>query len=740
MSIIGSVLLSITAFALTAPQSPDQKKQAATPGATAPASPTAQNTAHQKDVVRIGVTLVQVDAIVTDKQGRQVTDLTADDFEIFEDGKRQLITNFSYFVTESAEAPPARPLKPAVKDAPPVAYVPLKPTQVRRSIAIVVDDEIMPFAAIDASRQSLHKFVDEQMQPGDLVAILRTNGSIGALQRFTADKQVLHEAIKHIRWNTRGQIEVFEPVTPVSAELDSITRKKDDNRDEDASVKSGPIKESRDALARLHDQRIDWHLLDTLNSVVRGMQELPGRKSVILFSPGFTMRNMSGLRSRKLQLVIERLNRAAISIYPIDSRGLVAPMVTAQEDMQASDFRRRDELVTGRSRSIFEEQGGLAHMAHETGGLTFFNLNNLSAGVRQALDDQNGYYLIGYVPEKASFMRAAGKLPEFRKIELKVKRAGLRMRSRSGYLGAANEELEPASLTSEAKLIQAVLSPFNAGDVRLRLTPLFGLDANQQAVARALLHIDVRDLSFSEEADGSHRTTLEVAAFAFGENGGVEDQVIRTYLLQVPKEAFGPALQQGFVCIVDMPVKKAGLIQIHAAVRDKTSGHLGSANEVIIVPDLKKKRLAISGIALSGKDWAGDNKPKAADSDASLHEQSSPVVATKANAAVRQFQAGSQMYYSFEVYNARLDDVSQRPRLTRQLRILRDGEVVLASPPSPLNLREQADGKLITVTGSLTLTKAVKPGQYVLQLLIEDELAARDRRTATQSMDFEVVN
>lgn len=737
-SIICSVILCITAFSFVAAQSSDQEREASHQRTLAPKSPLTQKAPHQEDVVKIGVTLVQVDAIVTDKQGRQVIDLSTDDFEIFEDGKRQLITNFSYFATASAEAPPATPRKPAVRDAPSAPSVPLKPTQVRRSIAIVVDDA-MAFASLDATREALRKFVDDQMQPGDLVSIVRTAGGMGALQRFTADKQVLHAAINHIRWIAGDNIDVFEPITPTSAALASMTRRKRDDKAEDYGVKSGPIQENRDALARLVDQQTELPLFHTLTSVMRGMQELPGRKSVMLFSPGFDMWAIGPSLRNQLQLLIERLNRAAVSIYAIDPRGLVVTMITAQEDMQASDFLRRDAEVNARSRTIFVEQGGLEHMAHETGGLTFFNRNNLSAGVRQALDDQNGYYLIGYVPEKASFARAAGKLPEFRKITVQVKRPGLRVRSRSGYLGAANEEIEPPPLTSSQQLIRSVLSPFNAGDVHLRMTPLFGLDTNQQAVARALLHIDVRDLSFSEEGDGSRRTTLEVAAFAFGVKGAVEDQVIRIYTLQVPQEAFAAALQQGFVCMIDMPMTRAGVIQMHTAVRDKTSGHLGSASEVIIVPDLKKKGLALSGIALSGRDWAGGDRPKTADAG-SLPEQASPVVASKANAAVRQFHAGSQMYYSLEVYNARLDDASHRPRLTRRLRIWRDGEVVLETPATPLNLGEQADWKLIAVTGSLTLTKAVKPGQYVIQLLIDDELATSDRRTATQSMDFEVVN
>ncbi|MFL6213026.1 MAG: VWA domain-containing protein [Blastocatellia bacterium] len=735
------LIFSVTFLALAAPQSSDQKSRSAAQNTAKPQSQAAQNPARQDDVVKIGVTLVQIDAIVTDKQGRQVTDLNKDDFEIYEDGKRQLVTNFSYFKTESAEAPPVSPPQPTIKGAPRPPSAPaiaLKPEQVRRSIAIVIDDA-MSFSEVDASRQALRKFVDEQMQPGDLVAILRTQGSMGALQRFTSDKRVLHAAVNHIRWMPSNHIDVFDPITPTSEAQEAMGRKREGNKTEDYNGQSGPIRESRDALALLRARMTDvhWPLFQTLASVARGMQVMPGRKSVILFSPGFSMKGLGLPWVDQLQLLIERLNRTAISVYPIDSRGLVVPTISAEEDMSASDFMRRDDIVTGRLRGVFEYQGGLEYLAHETGGLPFFNRNKLSDGVRQALGDQNGYYLLGYVPQESSFKRGAGKLPEFRKITVKVKRDGLRVRSRSGYLGATNEEIAPAPLASSQSLIRAVLSPFNAGDVRLRMTPLFGLDANQQSVARALLHIDVRDLSFSEEADGSRRTTLEVAAFTFNEKGNIDDNIIRTYTLQVPKDAFEAALQQGFVCMIDLPVKKAGGVQMHTAVRDKTSGRLGSASEVILIPDVKRG-LALSGIALSGTNKAEGEQSKAADGAAA--EQANSVIASKANAAVRQFQAGSQMHYELEVYNASLDAASHRPRLTRRLRIWRDGAMVMETPASLLDLGQQPDWKVIAITGSLTLTQGVKPGQYAIEVLIEDELAAPRRRTVTQVMDFEVIN
>src|SRR5438270_87781 len=101
-----------------------------------------------------------------------------------------------------AFAPPPRP---ADKTAPPVPPARLRPGQVRRTVALVVDDLGTSFESLAYVRQALKKFVDQQMQPGDLVAIMRTSAGMGALQQFTNDKRLLYRAIEHVRWYPQGR-------------------------------------------------------------------------------------------------------------------------------------------------------------------------------------------------------------------------------------------------------------------------------------------------------------------------------------------------------------------------------------------------------------------------------------------------------------------------------------------------------------------------------------------------------
>src|SRR6266550_7424792 len=132
------------------------------------------------DVVKITTTLIQVDATVLDNKGQIVTGLTADDFEIYENHKRQQITNFSFVELAPGNPTESVTLKPG-KDSIPIPPLPvrLRPGDVGRTIALVVDDLSLSFYSVDKVRTTLKKFVDRQMQPGDLVAIIRTSSGAG---------------------------------------------------------------------------------------------------------------------------------------------------------------------------------------------------------------------------------------------------------------------------------------------------------------------------------------------------------------------------------------------------------------------------------------------------------------------------------------------------------------------------------------------------------------------------------
>lgn len=167
------------------------------------------------DVVKISTSIIRIDVTVSDSKGKSIPDLRQDEFEVYENGIKRKITGITY-VSSGVRQPALKPV-PTEKDAIAPPAIPLKNDQIRRTFALVVDDLTLSFESAYQTRRALKKFVDEQMQDGDLVAIIRTGAGIGALQQFTSDKRILYAAIEKVKWNALGNggVSAFAPLQSV---------------------------------------------------------------------------------------------------------------------------------------------------------------------------------------------------------------------------------------------------------------------------------------------------------------------------------------------------------------------------------------------------------------------------------------------------------------------------------------------------------------------------------------------
>jgi VWFA-related protein len=715
--ILGPTALS--GFAQQATPTPqDQEKQT-----KSPAAPQEQTLPSDEDVVKITTNLVQVDAVITDKKGMPVTDLRADEVQIFEDGHQQKVTHFSFVAPEVPLAPPLVAAAPD-KNAPPLPPSKLHPEDVRRTIALVVDDLGLSFESTNYVRNALKKFVDQQMQPGDLVAIIRTSGGIGALQQFTADKRQLYAAIERVKWylNGRSSIGAFAPMQDTSQQNE---RQQAFNEDFD----------------QFREDAFAVGTLGAVGYVVKGMHELPGRKSILLISDGVRIysrgdpdRNYRALMA--LRRLIDQANRATVVIYTMNAKGLQTLSLTAADATGEMTNNQIEKQLSDRRTAAFESQEGLDYLASQTGGLAIRNTNDLSGGIRRVVEDQKSYYLIGYRPDDSTFDAKTGRRT-FHKLTLKVLRPGkLNVRMRNGFYGVADDALVAKATTPRQQIINALTSPFGAAGVRLRLTTLFANDAKTGSYMRSLLHVNASDLTFADLPDGSHKADFDVVALTFGDNGNIIDQVGRTYTMRVSGDSYQRVRRDGFVYFLTVPIKKAGAYQLRAALRDHTSEHVGSASQFIEVPDIKKNRLVASGILLTTED---PKQPTAANKPP---EDQSAEASEKSNAnsaARRQFARGEILDYSFELYNARLEKATGQPHLSTQMRLFRDAQQVFAGKELVLTTTSQRDLKRIIVGGAIRLGADMMPGEYVLQITATDPLADEKHRVTTQWIDFEIV-
>ena len=302
-----------------------QQRPTTEPPKPATAQPQNPPEAESQDVVKITTNLVQVDAVVT-KDGKQITDLKGEDFQLFEDGKPQTITEFSY-ISNVPTAPANVAATPPAKDktAAPVIPPAVRPHDVRRTIALVIDDLGMSVQSISLARSQARKLINEQLQPNDLVAIIHTSGEVGALQQFTTDRRVLYNAIDRLRWYpcSRAGVHVFAPVgsPTVPWELPCGS--------------SQNIKQT----------------LQALRFIVEGMRDLPGRKSLVLLSDQLPVEtqepatvtltpgdgDLADDRTNylgQLKKVAELAIRASVVIYAVDTRGLAYTGITAADDFK----------------------------------------------------------------------------------------------------------------------------------------------------------------------------------------------------------------------------------------------------------------------------------------------------------------------------------------------------------------------------------------------------------------------
>jgi VWFA-related protein len=724
------------------------------PGTIAPVRAQQQQQPAPDDVVRITTNLVQLDAVVTDKSGNQIKDLSASDFEVFQDGKPQKIVSVVYFNTEVPERTrlqTAEAKRSAEKGQPPAPSSRVDSANAARILTFVIDDGNCAASQLGmkASREALEKFINEQMLPNDLVAIYQTRGGSSVLQQYTSDKAQLLRVARKIRWyppqglcSNEATGDFFDRARPttfmkpggavsnIDSESDRRSRTQIENRTRENQVVG---------------------TLGVLSYITRGLQRVAGRKTVFLLSDGIPMMSVDpdtkGPESNPTVMMtpsntqgiirdlIDAANRASVVINTIDVRGVRIPgIITAQDSFTnlsgptgnihatAGTTAARDALVTN-------SQSGMYYLADETGGRFFDDMNNLEVAVRRVLNLEKGYYLIGYQPEAETF-----KGKKFNKIEIKVRRPELNVRARSGFVGVTDEELRPKKRTGDSELYEAIAAPLPKAGLKLKLTAFFGNTASEGSFIRTLLHLDGNQISFVDEPNGLKKGVFDVVAVTLNEKNEVIEEFNRTHTIRFSEANLEDINRNGLIYSADVPVTQSGFYNFRVAIRDASSRLLGSAGQQIEVPDLKKKNLRVGSLAV-GEVTIQNGKPVRSVIEPS-QGRFSPV-SSLSEPAIRKFRPGSILAYSYRIYNAALEKSSQQPNLSIQVRLYRDGEVVTDYPAQVIQLEPQTDLGRLSDYGYMRLVPAMPPGDYALQLVIKD---LNDKRTTSEWIDFEVVN
>jgi len=402
-----------------------------TPPAGGQGAAQGQDPQQRPPVFRAGVNAVRVDVIVTDKDGNPVTDLTAADFEVQEDGKPQEIDLFRLVNSDGNAGPGSEPPRPirseydqeseAARDDVRLFVIFLDDYHVRRGNAMRI-------------REPLIQFVKTQLGPLDMVAVMNPLMSVQQLT-FTRDLESVVSGLRAFEgrkydYRPRNLFEEQYANYPAQA-VETVRNQVTMTALRGLSVKLGSLREGRKAVILVSEG---------FSSLLPPQMRDPNAQMPGMYNPAAGNPNAGSSltedRARfrsdaemysDLRVVFDTANRHNTAIYTIDPRGLA----TNEFDI--------NENVGGRLDQDFLKatQDTLAVLALNTDGRAIINRNDLEKGLRQVVRDTSAYYLVGY----SSPSPADGK---FHEIKVRLKRPGLQVRSRKGYWAPTAEEAAKA--------------------------------------------------------------------------------------------------------------------------------------------------------------------------------------------------------------------------------------------------------------------------------------------------------
>jgi VWFA-related protein len=374
-------------------------------------------------VVRLGVDLVQLDAVVTDKNGHQVTDLTPAEFEVREDGKLQTVSHVRYVVADPRATSAGSPAADAA--------------DVRRVITIVVDDLGLSFEAMSHIRDGLRKLVQERVGPHDRVAVITTGKPEGLRRRLTNDPSELTAAVDALRydpWNRAGA---------TSADTKFLRSARGLLPSEDGvGSSSGPT------MGEARSQYLGGKSLAALEDVIVEMRGLPGRKSLLFFSDRLSLQGSGSppwidpALEDGVQRVTDAASRAAVVIYGIGSSAGVHPGLETADQPGQGSARLADARRNGLQRR-YSDFDGVGRLADATGGFLFYGGQHIDSVLDVIMEDLRGYYLVAYTPGDDAFRPNKKGQREFNKVDVRVVRRGVKVRSRAGFYGVTDQETMP---------------------------------------------------------------------------------------------------------------------------------------------------------------------------------------------------------------------------------------------------------------------------------------------------------
>ena len=654
---------------------------------------------------RVEVNYVEVDAVVTDSQGNAVTDLTLEDFEVHEDGRPQKVTTFS-----TVNLPIERPERPLFADAPIEPDVQINTATEGRIYTIVLDDLHVRFTNTPRVRRALREFIEQRFGTNDLAAVVYTSGRTTAGQEFTNNARLLLEAIDRFSGrNLRSEaLEINDALNNrLPSEFSSTpTGSGARNPGNLSGLPTDPLEFERAQNART--------TLSALRQLAEFMEGIRGRRKTILFvSEGISYdvldvfsNTSAGIVQQQASDAVAAATRGNVAIYAIDPRGLTAFEETIEVGGTPIDITPSQFSVTGAlQNSLMVSQQGLRMLADETGGFAAVNRNDLSEAFARIVRENSAYYVLGYYPSND---RRDGR---FRRLEVRVKRPGVQVRARRGYVAPRGRApaAKPAVTAADGGRMSpaattALNSPIPIAGIPLTLFAAAYKGTPPNASVALVLEMRVDDLKF-EERNGTFNNRIEVVFTSLDQTGMIRPGSRHVVTLELKPETLAMTRQRGLRVLSDIALPP-GRYQLRAAAADQGGERSGSVLYDLEVPDFRKTGLTMSGVSLTAA--SGNSMPTVRPKDPLKDFLAGPPL------AIREFERADTLAFFAEFYENAPGASTHVVELSTTVRAT-DGRVVFQSR------EERSSADLQGASGGYGYShqiplRDIAPGIYVIRV------------------------
>jgi VWFA-related protein len=558
--------------------------------------------------LNINSNLVILRIVVRDADGKPVEGLQKEDFQVLDRGKEQAITQFevetavplpSTSTTATAAGQTGQPSKPAMPDS---------------FLALYFDDLNTPDADLIYARDAADHYLAAHLQGKDRVAIFN---SAKMLSDFTDDPKQIHDALAKLRTSGRSAMRIHDCPDLSDYQALQITEQENPTYSEawqkalDEAVtlchmgntggggqaaeadipKNGsvPLGDSQLAgIIRSMARNIVFQTgiqarsnLLALERVVGYLSQMPGRRTVILVSPGFLAEG----EQLSLDRLIDHALRSQVAISSLDPRGLALLMTADASQKYISGHPGTAERLDTQRELV--ATGVLAEVAEGTGGKYFHSSNDLKAGFGE-LAGSPVYYLLAFAP--AGLKQDGGF--HVLKVKLAEKHKGFSVQTRRGYFAPKNEAdakaearkqaASEAEAQSEEQIREAMFSKTDSQQLTVGLGGKLSEGNGSSRQLSLISHLDAKPLHFQKEGEHNLNTvTFVFAVFDEKENLVIAQQ--RTAHLSVLDRELPALLKDGINMNMDFQLKP-GTYRIREVVTDSEEHHLAARSTTIKVP------------------------------------------------------------------------------------------------------------------------------------------------------------